>query len=741
MSIPQTLSHGIQIADGLAAAHAIGIVHRDLKPGNIMLTKSGIKILDFGLAKSDDDETKTASHVLLGTPAYMAPEQRAGNPADARSDIFALGLILSEMATGVRERNIATDRSLPPQFVHLVERCLANNPDDRWQSVRDLKAEMEWDLRKLTGSQAAVKRPARNVTAIAAAAALSLVLGAVAAWLLVSHFHPAAEPQRTAHFQLNPPPNGEFVSGENGGVAISPDGRNIALIARVEGRTGLWIASLADGLSHPVPATQGAAQPFWSPNGRSIGYFAHENLMRVELAGGSPTTICYMGRPRGGTWLADGRILFASAPSEIRQVPSSGGKPSPLTKLDAAGGEFGHFFPQSFPGGVLFSSRTNDSQKRGLYAARLDQPESPVLLAKTDSTAVYSPGPDGKGYLLWVREHTLMAQEFDAKSLKLLDEPHPVFDGVGAGVYGDVQTSASLNGFLVVGGSSGDLSQLTWVDRAGKPLSTVGEMITVRDFASANDGHQVVVSRASSGGFDLWIMDARKDTSRRVVFDSATNVDPRWSPDARTLLYTRVPDLFRIDANGGPAARLTQSPRIKHATSWSRDGRNILVFTGSDQDKRDIFYMTVNPDGEIDLTPHPYLHSPSNELHGHFSPELHPQWVAYESDESGRYEVYVQSFPNPGRRIQISRSGGGSAKWGKSVSELFYVAGQNLMAVDLRISGATLEPSSPRSLFALPENDQQFEVSPDGQRFLINAVAKTTPKPLSVIVNWPSVVE
>jgi hypothetical protein len=472
-------------------------------------------------------------------------------------------------------------------------------------------------------------------------------------------------------------------------------------------------------------------------------------LLRVDLAGGSPLAICDVALPRGGAWSGDGRILYGVLSGGLFQVPASGGTPAPLTTLDAARGEGDHRWPQALPGGrFLYSIQSEKPENTGIYAASLAKPGERVRLLATDTNALYAPGGDGRSYLLWLRGGTLVAQQLDTGTLALVGEPHAVADPVARiGRLGAMDVAVSSGGLLLYSASN-TLSQFIWLDRTGKSLGVVGEPGEYGTFRMSPDGRRVAAALDRPGSTDLWLLEVERGVSGRFTFNSGGF--PIWSPDGRTILYSSgaLRNLFRKESSGaGDEQRFSQSPNTQYPTDWSRDGRWVLYFEVTPGTQRDLWVFPVTPEGKPapDATPRPYLRTPFNERWGRFSPEASPRWVAYESDETGRWEVYIQAFPEPRGATRISTSGGQYPQWSAGARELFYVSLDNkLMAVSLKMEADTVEPSTPRELFPLPPVDtgwSPYDATPDGQRFLVRTTPGQAAQPLTVIVNWPALLK
>lgn len=592
------------------------------------------------------------------------------------------------------------------------------------------------------------------------------MVGAAGGWA-VSHFRqPAAGDERVLRLQINPPPGGRIVLGGTtlGDLAISPDGKMAAYTAFLNGKSGLWIRSLNSNSATLLPGTENAGQPLWSPNSKSLGFvFLGGWLRRVDLGGGMPLGICNpIAALRAGTWGSDGFILFTgllSGRDGLYRVSASGGSASLVTSPRLAAGELSYRWPQALPDGrflyVVLSSKRETS---GLYAASLSNPAEPVKVLSTTTKFLYASGAGGKGYLLWSRAGALVAQEFNPHTLQLAGGPQIIAGAPDGTAEGVIHFAASNNGLLLYGAFE-EATQLAWFDRNGKLLRKVGEpMENLQMFRLSPDERHIVAQRGMAAGFDLWLLDAERGVWNLLTASTALSTQPVWSPDGRMILFTHLGthDLLRKATNGtGDEQVVAHRPNdAMLPTDWSGDGLWVLTrekspdSPDSPDTDYDIWKLPVTPDGKMreGVAPTRYLGTHFKETFGSFAPGLNPRWVAYQSDESGKYEIYIATFPEPVVKKRVSTGGGSVPKWGAGGRELFYVSPENkLMAVNLKLGPDSIVPSAPRELFPLPMRTlgggAGYEPSRDGQRFLVMTSPEAAPQPLTVIVNWPSLLK
>ena len=801
--IDEALPIAKQIALALEAAHEQGIIHRDLKPANIKVRTDGtVKVLDFGLAKAMESApgsspglsrsptittpAMTQAGMILGTAAYMSPEQAKGRVVDKGSDVWAFGAVLYEMLAGrrvfegddvsdtlarilMREPDwTALPATVPPAVITVLRRCLQKDRRQRIRDLGDVSLALEGAFETAAPHTPASARPAllRGRLAWVALALTAVVIVALAI-PTVRHLRetPPPAPPETRVEIVTP------ATGQPASFALSPDGRQIVFVASGDGASRLWLRSLAATTAQALAGTEGATLPFWAPDGRAIGFFSEQALKRLDLGGGgvvgAPQTLAPAANGSGGTWSADGVIVFApTLTNPLMRVSATGGAAAEVRAVDAQ--QFGHVAPYFLPDGRRFLFYAlGASDATGIYLGALDR-SAPTRLTLADSPGVYLPSGPGSvdasregGWLLWVRAGALVAQRLDVAQAALTGDPVTLADGVAVNP-GTVQAALSVaaTGLVAYRTGGGSQRQLTWVDRSGTARGVVGDPDAAALFQPrvSPDGRRVVVSRTVQGNGDLWLLDGAR--AGRLTFDAARDDFPLWSPDGARMVYRSVRmgpgDLYqRLTSGAAVEGRLVASDQTKTPTSWSADGRFLLYISIDPQTNGDLWVVPM----EGDRTPSVFLKTPFREVYGAFSPD--GRWVAYHSNESGRPEIYVRPFVPPSQAAsadtlragsgqapagqwQVSTAGGIHAVWRPDGRELYYLNPEGaMMAAPITVTGATLEPGAPVVLFPTrivgggvdSQQGRQYDVAPDG-RFLINTELDSAAAPITLLMNW-----
>jgi Tol biopolymer transport system component/predicted Ser/Thr protein kinase len=773
LPVDQALKYAAQICDALDAAHKKGITHRDLKPANILVTKAGIKLLDFGLAKlgtpgtgqapKPDDATLamalTGKNEIVGTLYYMSPEQlqaqASGQEIDGRSDIFSFGLVLYEILTGKRAFEASSQASViaaimerpapsiadvaPGTLDWALKRCLEKDPENRWQTARDLKAELERIASAPeSGSAVPVATKKSRLGGMAWGVAALFALGFAA--LAFLHFRETQPPEQALRYTVAVPESSRIHS-----FAISPDGRSLVIAAMVNGKQQLWLRPM-DGLeAHLMASTEEAMYPFWSPDSRYIGFFAGGKLKKIAAAGGPPQTLCDAPAGRGGTWGKDDVILFTASVGllPVQRVSAAGGAPVDATKTSAAGR-----WPVYLPDGRHFLYVTVNNGG-GIFVSSLDGNDNRLLLPDR-SGVVFAPSTvkGSAGHILFVRENTLMALPFDVASAKAVGEAFPLVVGVGlTSNVNYLPVRVSDNGVLVyLAGGISRTNQIGWFDRSGKSLGAVGAPGLVVTPALSPDEKRVVYFRVLGATRDLWIRDLSRGTEVRFTDNGGNDLCPFWSPDGDRIVFMNIPkgvfNLFQKATSGSTQEELLLPSTVSdYPTQWSRDGRFIVYEESDPKNKFDLWVLPVQGTA-AERKPMPFLRTEFNEIEGQLSPDS--RWMAFASDRSGRYEVYVRPFPPGEGEWAISNAGGTQPRWRADGKEMFFIATDGkMMAVPVKAAPGvkpSLEAGVPAALFDAHDasDDEYFayeyDVTADGSRFLIDTTGGGGAAPALTVV-------
>ena len=783
--LDEALAIARQITDAIDAAHDRGIIHRDLKPANIKITSEGVaKVLDFGLAKLNANDSNgsnapnalsmsptitspvmaTGVGMLLGTAAYMSPEQARGKAVDKRADIWAFGCVLYEMVTGRRAftgddvgevmaaviRGEPERTAVPARLRRLIDSCLEKDPRKRLRDIGDA-----WRL--LDDADSAIVRTPARTRVVFPWAIAALAVSAVIAMVVWAATRPAATPV-TAQFTVGPSPARTFRDLFTG-AAVSPNGRAL-VFSGVDGQQGganlLYVRPIDELAARPLAGTADADFPFWSPDSSTIAFFADGKLKRVDLTGGTPFVLADAPRAGGGTWNRNGVLLFA-ARGGLYTVPASGGAASLVLPEQSASQARIRMFPMFLPDGdrfiYLFAPFGSSSQGGGIWVSSIGHPNDERQLLAATYKALYAAGEDdGPGHLLFVRDATLLAQTFDPRTLTLSGEAVPIVTDVTVAInsrrasfwVADMRT-------LVVGrgGSVRDRAKLAWFDRGGSALGDAGTENIFSSMRLSPDAQRIAIGvRDSAGRDDQWVLDVARRTMSRLTFDTARETWPVWSPDGQQVAFgsdrSGTYQLFRKDARGaGPDQVVSVGGSNKVLNDWSPDGRYLLYSEYATDLGDNIWAWPLSGDAK----PIPVVRTPFADTSGQFSPD--GKWVAYMSNESGRDEIYLQTFPPSSGKWQVSTAGGRSPRWRGDGREVFYVTAtqesQAIMAVDVRLGSAGVELGTPHRLFSTSMplgNSYPYDVTRDGQRFVVQQLLpQSAAPPLTVILNWPALLK
>lgn len=766
---PMTEEHVLpvvhQLIDALEYAHDRGIVHRDLKPANLKLTNDGrLKVLDFGLAKALASDVPPSSDVsnsptitmratmagvIMGTAGYMSPEQARGHAVDKRADIWSFGVVVYELLTGrqlfagetvsdtlAKVLTLDPDLSaVPLRFQRLLKLCLARDPRQRLRDISGARLLLE-------EAPAAVQRKASWLPwAVAAALAITSMTFAI------QSFRKPSKSARAVQLSILPPEGTVFAPYS---PALSRDGARIAFVTQGEsdGRYQIYVRNLSERVARPLQVNdEDPVDPFWSPDGESLAYFAAGRLKKVSVHGGPAITICEAPNTRGAAWSEDGFIVFASGPTTaLFKVPVTGGTPVPVTRLNAQSKENSHRWPQLVPGGpILYLARTTERASVGLYATRLDGQPAQFILP-TSFSGIYA-----SNHILFLRDQILMTQSFDAARLRLTGEPVPVAQQIAvSGNNSSALFTASNEGTLAYhSGPSEVATQFTWFDLDGQATGKVGPQAGRLNIAISPNGQLAVEDRQdpTTGAFQLWVHDLARATDYRLTLDDRWAFYPVWSPDSKLLMYASpLPDgnqlWMRPAGGGGSEIPVYRMPGLQVPSDWSRDGKFVVL--GVVREGRSSIWILPLKDNAKAAEAYPFLSTAAGESGGKLSPD--GKWMAYVSRQTFRREIYVTGFPGKETVYRISTNGGDTPVWSADGKHLFYVASdKSVMRVDVG-SGPQFQHSAPKALFRLPilsyrDRQSAFDISPDGKRVLARVATWDGKTELHVILNWPELVK
>jgi Tol biopolymer transport system component len=789
MTPDETLRIGIEVADALDKAHRSGIVHRDLKPGNVMLTKGGAKLMDFGLAKlqaftgGTQSGTPAFSAVatlpsmaspitvagtVVGTVQYMSPEQIQGKEADARSDIFAFGAMLYEMLTGKRafegksqlsvasavlerepEPISAIQPLTPPALEHVVGTCLAKDPDERFQSAHDLKLQLQWIT--AGGSQAGapavvVSQKKNRQKFLAAATVLGWLVAAAAVVLAAMYAKRVTSAQQMVRAQIERPAAFDFADVFTGAPVVSPDGQQIVFVASKDDKNAIFVQRLSAGKAEPLGGTEAGIFPFWSPDGKYIGFFANGKLRKIEAAGGPVQALCDAPDGRGGAWNEQGTILFApSIAGPLQRVSDGGGKPEEATPAHKDDNEFTNRNPYFLPDGkhFLFVQRSGKDTVGSVHAGSLDGGQ-PKQVLPVGSNVAYS-----NGYLFYIKDNTLMAQRFDVAALRFEGKPIPITESIEYYNARNIGYFSVSQNVLVYRQASRQNRELVWLDAAGKELEHWGEPAPYigGNFSPASQMAALFRDNPDGHGNSLWLADTARKTITRLTPDSELDQRGLVSADGTSVLNTGTSGYHsllvqRSLVSSGKEEKLAELDDYMFVASQSRDGRYAFFSVQDNKTGFDIYSMDLAGDRKLV----PVLNSPYAEGNPKLSPDN--KWLAYSSNENGQMELYVTPFPGGGSTWQVSSGGLAAndsttsvADWSPEGKSLYYRHGDKVYTVEVRTDGSKPEFSAPRELMNLPPDVDLISMLPDGKRTLATRpVGQRSASPMGLVLNWQHLV-
>ena len=752
LAVESAIRYAAQMADALDNAHRQGIVHRDLKPANVMITKSGVKLLDFGLAKPvvplgpgasvatvAAPPPITSHGVIAGTVHYMAPEQLDGRPADARSDIYALGAMLYEMTTGARVFRAALRTLAPPALDRLVRTCLAADPDARWQSVHDVGLQLAAiDADRVSPVDHSARKAAVEKFLPWAVAAMAIVV-AVGSWLRPRH-DTAAPASPSARFAIAPPLGGAFADTvETVCIALSPDGSQLAYVAAdANGARRVWIRALSSVDARPIAGTENARAVIWSPDGKSIAFFVFDKLKKLDVPDGTPVTVSDVPNVRVSATWGDGIILFAAVPGGIYRVPAGGGPPVLERAVDREHGDINALWPWFLPDGRRFLYLTRQPDGRGrVMLAEVGKPTPTSVLSAVSNVQYVDPG-----YLVFARDGTLLAQRFDVAAARTIGEPFPIVEPVRYFYSTGATTFATSRSGVLVYQSHHEQGRLIWLDRTGRELGVVSESASHGRARISPDGRRILFDRATPGigTYGLYLYDIARGVEQRLTTtDRLSENGGVWLPGGQSAMFWggAPPHLFRRNMTTGAQEEMLRTFSLTEDVS--PDGKTFIFTQRTARGNFDIWTLPL-----AGGAPSPLMETPFDEMSVRFARD--GRHIAFASDESGRYEIYVAPFPLTGEKVRVSAGGGNLPRWSRDGRELFYLSGDfHLVAVPVQ-GTATLSFGAPQPLFtvsrAVKWDDVKnldawpdFDVSPDG-KFLAIVPQPANHEPLTAVLDW-----